>query len=84
MSGRAVVRQAAMGEVCTGVPKSALCSALVPSIGTLRARLARAECKLPLLKTIKGATLAAKPWESGECRFRWPRSRCRDRCSRRS
>jgi hypothetical protein len=26
----------------------------------LRARFARAECKLPLLKTIKGATLAAE------------------------
>jgi hypothetical protein len=47
MSGRAVVRQAAMGEVCAGVPKSALCSALVPSIGDFeRALLApSANCR---------------------------------------
>src|SRR5690242_13551304 len=47
MSGRVVVRQAAMEEVCAGVPKLALYSALVPLIGDLeRALLASiANCR---------------------------------------
>jgi hypothetical protein len=35
----------------------------------LRTRFARGERELPLLKAIKGAILAARPPESGECRL---------------
>jgi hypothetical protein len=35
----------------------------------LRARFARAECKLSLLKTNKSAILVAKLWEYGEYRL---------------
>jgi hypothetical protein len=36
----------------------------------LRARFAPGERELPLLQAIKGTILAAKPPESGECRFK--------------
>ena len=40
----------------------------------LRARFARGERELPLLKVIKGAILAARSPESGECRLGWKAS----------
>jgi len=68
MSGGVIVRQAARGEVCRRAPKSALCSALMPSISSFNRAFARGERQLPLLNAINGAILAAKPLESGECR----------------
>jgi hypothetical protein len=41
------------------VPKSPLCSALLPSTGGFE-RFARGGCELPLLKAIKAVMLAAK------------------------
>jgi hypothetical protein len=72
MSGVAIVREAAIGEVCAGVPKSALRSALVPPIGGFEPALLAGlrERELRLLKAIKTAILAAKPLESGECRLK--------------
>ncbi len=69
MSAGVIVRQAAIGEVCAGVPKSALCSALERSIGRLQRALLASTAKFPLLKAIKGAILTTKPLESGECRL---------------
>jgi hypothetical protein len=71
VTGGMIVRQVASGErrgLC-GIPKPALCSALVPPIDGFGARFAHAERELQLLKALKGAILAAKPAESGECRI---------------
>ena len=67
MTGGAIVRQVAIGEVCAGVPKPALCSPPVPSLDGLDRAFARGE--LPLLKALKGAIIAAKPLESDVCRL---------------
>jgi hypothetical protein len=70
-AGEVIIRQAAIGEICVGVPKSALCGALVPSVGGFERGLP-AVSEFSLLKALKGAILAAKPLESGECRLRSP------------
>lgn len=54
----------AIGEVCAGVPKPALCSPPVPSLDGFERAFARRERELPLLKALKGAIIAAKPLES--------------------
>jgi hypothetical protein len=70
MSTGVIVRQAALGEVCAGAPKSVLCSALERSIGRFEPALLASTAKFPLLKGIKGAILTTKPLESGECRVK--------------
>jgi hypothetical protein len=57
-------RATAIGEVCAGVSKPALCSPPVPSLDGFERALARGERELPLLKALKGAIIAAKPLES--------------------
>ena len=69
MTGGVIVRQVAIGEVCAGVPKPALCSPPVPSLDGFERAFARGERELPLLKALKGAMIAAKPLESDVCRL---------------
>jgi hypothetical protein len=68
MSAGVIVRQAAIGEICSGVPIQRYAALGCPDQG-LRARFAAASAKFPLLNPIKGTILAAKPLESGKCRF---------------
>jgi hypothetical protein len=69
MTGGLIVRQVAIGEVCAGVPKPALCSPPVPSLDGFERAFARGERELPLLKALKGAIIDAKPLESDVCRL---------------
>ena len=71
LTGGVIVRQwqVAIGEVCAGVPKPALCSPPVPSLDGFERAFARGERELPLLKAFKGAIIVAKPLESDVCRL---------------
>jgi hypothetical protein len=62
MSGVVIVGQAAIGEVCAGMHKSTLCSAMAPSIGDFERGFTRSERELQLLSAFRGATLPQNCW----------------------
>jgi hypothetical protein len=69
-----IMRQVATGEVCADVSNQRNPTLWVLPISGFQPAFAHGDRDLPLLKAIKGAILAAKPLESGECRLKGKRS----------
>jgi len=72
--GAACAATLAREGVCADVPNQRNPTLWVLPIGGFQPAFAHGDRDLPLLKAIKGAILAAKPLESGECRLKGKRS----------